>query len=72
VTPEPTPPLASGTCPLCATATMPDDERCPVCGFALEGVDGRPSAFSRTALLWSLAGFVLVYVLTLAIVVVTR
>ncbi len=72
MTPEPSPPLASGLCPLCATATMSDEERCPVCGFSLEGVDGRPSAFSRTVLLWCVAGFAAVYLLTLAVVVLTR
>jgi hypothetical protein len=51
---------------------MSDEERCPVCGFSLEGVDGRPSAFSRTVLLWCVAGFAAVYLLTLAVVVLTR
>ena len=72
MTPEPSPPLATGTCPLCATATMAGDQRCPACGFALAGVDGRPGPFSRTVLWWSVAGFVAVYLLTLAVVVVTR
>ena len=72
MTPEPAPPLASGVCPLCATATISTDERCPACGYSLEGVDGRPTPFSRTVLLWSLAGFAAVYVLTLAVVVLTR
>jgi hypothetical protein len=72
VTAEPSPPLASGTCPLCATATFADDERCPSCGFALAGVEGRPGPFSRTVLWWSIVGFVAVYLATLAIVVVTR
>jgi hypothetical protein len=72
VTPEPSPPLATGTCPLCATATMAVDQRCPACGYALAGVDGRPGPFSRIVLWWSIAGFVAVYLLTLAVVVVTR
>ena len=72
MTAEPTPPLASSACPLCATATMASDERCPSCGFALAGVDGRPGPFSRTVLWWSIAGFVAVYLVTLAVVVVTR
>jgi hypothetical protein len=72
VTPEPAPPIASGACPLCATATLATDERCPACGFALAGVDGRPGPLSRTWLWWSVAGFAVVYLLTLAVVVVTR
>ena len=72
MTPEPSPAIASGTCPLCATATMDADERCPVCGFALAGVDGRPGPFSRTTLWWSIAGLAAVYLVTLAIVAVTR
>jgi len=51
---------------------MASDERCPSCGFALAGVDGRPGPFSRTVLWWSVAGFAAVYLATLAIVVVTR
>ncbi len=72
MTPEPSPPLASGTCPLCATATTATDERCPACGFALAGVDGRPGPFSRATLWWSIVGLAAVYLVTLAIVVVTR
>ncbi len=72
MTPEPSPPIASGACPLCATATIPTDERCPACGFALAGVDGRPGPISRTALWWSIAGFAAVYLATLLIVVATR
>lgn len=51
---------------------MLTDERCPACGCALAGVDGRPGPFSRTALLWSAAAFLAVYVVTLLIVVATR
>jgi hypothetical protein len=51
---------------------MAGDERCPACGYALAGIDGRPGPFSRTVLWWSIAGFAAVYVLTLAVVVVTR
>jgi hypothetical protein len=51
---------------------MAVDLRCPACGYALAGIDGRPGPFSRTVLWWSIAGFAAVYVLTLAVVVVTR
>ena len=72
MTAEPTPPLTSGTCPLCGAAITVSEQRCERCGFALAGVDGRPAAFSRTALWWSIAVFAVVYVLTLAIVAMTR
>jgi hypothetical protein len=72
VTVEPSQPLATGTCPLCGSATLLSEERCGTCGYALSGVDGRPSAFSRTALWWSIAVFAAVYVVTLAIVALTR
>jgi hypothetical protein len=61
-----------GTCPLCGVATPADLERCGSCGYALAGVDGRPSAFSRATLLWASIGFLAVYLVTLAIVLVTR
>jgi hypothetical protein len=72
VTVDPAPPLATGTCPLCGSATLGSEERCGTCGFTLAGVDGRPSAFSRAALWWSVAVFAAVYVVTLAIVALTR
>jgi hypothetical protein len=52
--------------------TLRTEDRCGSCGFVLAGVDGRPSAFSRTALWWSIAVFASVYVITLAIVAATR
>jgi hypothetical protein len=61
-----------GTCPLCTTPTAPELEQCPSCGYALAGVDGRPSAFSRATLVWTAIGFAAVYLVTLAIVVATR
>ena len=72
MTVEPSPPLATGTCPLCGAATLSADERCATCGFALAGVDGRPSPFSRAALWWSIAVFASVYRVTLVIVALTR
>ena len=69
---DPAQPLATGTCPLCGSATLRSEERCGTCGFALAGVDGRPSAFSRPALWWSVAVFAGVYLVTLAIVALTR
>jgi hypothetical protein len=72
VTAEPMPPISSGVCPLCGTGTLPIDDRCESCGYSLQGVDGRPSPFSRTALVWSVAAFAAVYLVTLAIVALTR
>ncbi|MEX2256017.1 MAG: hypothetical protein WEC34_11320 [Acidimicrobiia bacterium] len=72
MTAEPTPPLTSGICPLCGAGTLPIDERCEACGCSLAGVDGRPSPFSRSGFLWSVAAFVAVYLATLAIVALTR
>jgi hypothetical protein len=72
MTAEPSQPLATGTCPLCGSATLHTEDRCGSCGFALAGVDDRPSAFSRTALWWSIAVFASVYVITLVIVALTR
>ena len=72
MTAEPSPPLASGTCPLCGTAIAVTDERCATCGYALAGVDGRPAAFSRASFWWSVAVLAGVYLVTLAIVAMTR
>jgi predicted amidophosphoribosyltransferase len=69
---EPVPANAPGICPLCGAGTPSDLERCPSCGFALAGVDGRPPAFSRATLLWTSMGFLAFYLITLAIVVATR
>ena len=45
--------------------------RCPACGFDLAGVGGRP-AFTRVVFWWTAMGFLGVYLVTLAIVVLTR
>lgn len=70
--PQVVPEHAPGTCPLCGATTPGDLDRCGSCGYALAGVDGRPPVFSRATLLWSSIGFLAVYVITLAIVLVTR
>jgi hypothetical protein len=72
VTAEPVPSLASGSCPLCGTATLASDDRCAACGFTLAGVDGRPEAFSWRTLWWSVAVLGVVYLVTIAIVAMTR
>ncbi len=72
MTAEPTPAFPAATCPLCAAPAAPSDERCGSCGYSLAGVGGRPAAFSRAALLWSVAALAAVYLITLAIVALTR
>jgi predicted amidophosphoribosyltransferase len=76
VSAEPTPARpgagAGGTCPLCATPVAPEARRCPECGYTLAGVGARPGAYSRPALWWTVAAFVAVYVLVLAVVAATR
>ena len=72
MTAEPTPAFPAATCPLCAAPAAPSDERCGSCGYSLAGVGGRPAAFSRATLLWSVAALAAVYLITLAIVALTR
>jgi hypothetical protein len=50
----------------------PSERRCPTCNYDLAGVAGRPGAYSRTALWWTVAGFVVVYLVVLAIVIATN
>jgi hypothetical protein len=73
--PEPSPapgPDGVPRCPLCATPVGPALSRCPECGYTLAGVGDRPGAYSRAALWWTVAAFVAVYVLVLAVVAATR
>lgn len=72
MTAEPSPAFPAATCPLCAAPAAPSDERCATCGFSLAGVGGRPPAFSRATLWWSVAAFAAIYLITLAIVALTR
>ena len=60
----------SDACPLCETRVVADVERCPACGLHLAGVGGRP-VFTQPGFLWTAMGFVVVYLVTLAIVVAT-
>ena len=72
---QPEPPRiedASGLCPVCSTPVAPSDARCPLCNYDLAGVAGRPGAYSRRALWWTVAGFVVVYLVVLAIVIATN
>jgi predicted amidophosphoribosyltransferase len=64
--------VPQATCPVCEAPAPAHDHRCPDCGFDLAGVGGRPGAFSRSVLLWSAMGFFAVYLVTLAIVALTR
>ena len=58
-------------CPLCNTAVGSESAQCPACGFDLAGVGGRPG-FTQPVLLWSAMGFLAIYLITLAIVAMTR
>ena len=72
---QPEPPRfeeASFLCPVCAVPVAPTDTRCPACNYDLAGVGGRPGAYSRMALWWTVAGFVAVYVIVLLIVIATN
>jgi predicted amidophosphoribosyltransferase len=60
------------TCPLCDQPVAPADERCAACGYPLAAVGGRPGPFSRAVLCWTAAAFVVVYLVTLLIVVLTN
>ena len=74
--PEPTPtPEPNGdpsACPLCGAPVDDLAERCTDCGFTLAGVTGAAPGFSRGALLWTIAAFVAIYLVTIAIVAATR
>jgi predicted amidophosphoribosyltransferase len=75
VSAEPTPtagPDPGTVCPLCATPVATVAKRCPECGYSLAGVGTRSSAYSRAALWWTVAAFVAVYVVVLAVVAATR
>jgi len=64
-------PPATDACPLCETAVTSADERCPACGADLVGLASGP-AFSQPLFWWTAMGFVLVYLVTLAVVAATR
>jgi len=61
----PPPPAA---CPVCGTPVADVTTRCPECGLDLAGVPPRPSAYSRTAVAWTVAAFALIYVVILVAV----
>ena len=72
---QPEPPRvedASDLCPVCSAPVAPSDCRCPACNYDLAGVAGRPGAYSRTALWWTVAGFVAIYVVVLLVVTATN
>ena len=55
-------------CPVCGTPVADVLDRCPECGYALAGLGTRPSAYSRSALWWTVAAFVAVYAIILVVV----
>ena len=58
-------------CPLCESSVGADLVQCPACGFDLAGVGGRPM-LTGPVFLWTAMGFLAVYLITLAIVAMTR
>ena len=65
-------PASAAACPLCGTPAPPEADRCQECGYDLAGVGGRPGPFSRAVLAWSAMSLLVVYLVTLAIVALTR
>jgi hypothetical protein len=53
---------------VCATPVADVTERCPECGLDLAGVPPRPSAYSRSAVVSTVLGLVLVYACIVLIV----
>ena len=67
--PEPSSaPPAPAVCPVCGTPGADVTTRCPECGLDLAGVPPRPSAYSRTAVAWTVVAFVLIYAVILVAV----
>ena len=62
--------LPPGQCPVCGTPVADVTERCPECGMDLAGVPPRPSAYSRTAIVLTIAAFAIVYVVILLAVII--
>ena len=60
--------VAPTPCPICGVETVLADTRCPECNCDLAGTAGRPM-FSRSALLWTILTFVVVYAVVLVVVV---
>ena len=57
---------------MCGASVAPDAMRCGECGYHLAGVAGRPGPFNRSAILWSAAGLLAVYLVTLLVVALAR
>lgn len=57
--------LEPGECPICGARAEDVARRCSRCGADLAGVPPRPSAYSRAAIIWTVVGFAVVYVVVL-------
>lgn len=62
------PGLPAGVCPVCGGPVDDVVARCPDCGCDLAGVPPRPPAFSRPAVVATVAAFVAVYAVIVAAV----
>jgi uncharacterized protein (DUF983 family) len=71
-TPGPDAVPAADVCPLCGRGVTRDATRCGSCGYHLAGVGGRPGPFDRTALVWTVIGFAIVYVVVALVVLAAR
>ena len=69
---SPEPAVTPGSCPVCGGPLAPADVRCVECNYDLAGLDGRPGAYSRVAMWWTVVVFVAIYVIVLVVVAATR
>jgi hypothetical protein len=63
---------AADACPVCGGPIDREPARCGSCGYHLGGIGERPGPLDRAALLWSIAGFALVYVIVMLVVLAAR
>ena len=65
------PAVESDTCPVCGGTIVDAMARCPACGYDLAGLGQRP-LMTKPVFWWTAMGFLVVYLVTLAIVVLRR
>ena len=57
-------------CPLCGSPTAAGAPRCPSCGYALAGVDGRPGPFTSAGVRWWIGTVLVIYAIAVIVVLV--